>query len=88
MAMETVLITDANHGIGLVSAALYAGRGGRVIVTCRAPPAADDLARVAREISVEPMDFVDHASVDALSGPLAGEAIDIVINNAGIHGGR
>ena len=85
--MTCVLITGASRGIGLALAELYAGRGDRVIATCRDPAGARALGRVAGDIAVEPMDVADHRSVEALAGRLSGVALDLLINNAGIHGG-
>ena len=85
--MTCVLITGASRGIGLALAEFYAGRGDRVIATCRDPAGARALGRVAGDIAVEPMDVADHRSVEALAGRLSGVALDLLINNAGIHGG-
>jgi NAD(P)-dependent dehydrogenase (short-subunit alcohol dehydrogenase family) len=86
----TVLITGASRGIGLEFARRYAGRGWTVIATCRTPAAAtalNALAATHANLVVEPLDVVDHASVDALAAKYAGRPIDVLLNNAGIGGG-
>ena len=80
--MATVLVTGANRGIGLGFAREHAGRGDRVLGTARRPEEAAELAAVAARVL--PLDVTDDASVAALAGELAGESIDLLVNNAGI----
>ena len=90
--MDTVLITGANRGIGLEFARQYATDGWQVLACCRNPEAATDLQALSEapgvQLSVHRMDVDDHASVDAAAAELAGEEIDILINNSGISGNR
>ncbi len=61
-----------------------------MIATCRKPAEAAALIALARERSnlvVEPLDVMDHGSVDALAAKYAGQPIDVLLNNAGIGGG-
>jgi NAD(P)-dependent dehydrogenase (short-subunit alcohol dehydrogenase family) len=86
----TVLITGASRGIGLEFAKRYAERGWNVIATCRTPATAKELAALAgahANLVVEPLDVVDHASIDALAGKYDGKPVDVLLNNAGIGGG-
>lgn len=86
----TVLITGASRGIGLEFAQRYAGRDWRVIATCRDPGKAEALQALAAQhqnLSVEPLDVIDHAGIDALAARYASQPIDILLNNAGIGGG-
>ncbi|MEO8443634.1 MAG: SDR family oxidoreductase [Gammaproteobacteria bacterium] len=85
-----VLITGANRGIGLEFARRYAGRGCRVLATCRSPSGAAELQALAGKfpsVTVDTLDVLDHAGVDALALKYADLPIDILLNNAGIGGG-
>jgi len=84
--MSTVLITGANRGIGLEFARQYAAAGYRVHGACRAPGSADALASLGERVTLHALDVTDHAGIEALAAGLENEAIDIVINNAGIYG--
>lgn len=90
--MPTVLITGANRGIGLEFARQYAAEGWRVFASCRAPAEARELDALAGDsdgaISVHPLDVGDPTSVAGAARVLAGEAIDLLVNNAGLSGPR
>ena len=89
-ATPTVLITGASRGIGIEFVKQYAARGYSVIATVRDPAKAAELmalAKANKNIHVERMDVVDHASIDTLAAKLKGTPIDILVNNAGIGGG-
>ncbi len=86
--MTTILITGTNRGIGLEFARQYAGDGADVIACCREPARADALRAIKGKIRVIALDVADPRSVEALVRTLNGEAIDILINNAGIGGAR
>lgn len=86
MANNSVLITGANRGIGLAYARHYARAGWRVFATCRDPAAAVELGAVAGDISMHPLDVADFDAVRGLAATLRDEAIDLLINNAGIYG--
>ncbi len=80
--MPTVLITGASRGLGREFVRQYENAGWRVIATCRDPAGTDlDCERHA-------LDVTDPDSVDAIGAALSGEAIDVLINNAGIYGAR
>ena len=80
----TVLVTGANRGIGLELVQQMQAAGYNVIGTARKPAEAKELnASGARVLQ---LDVSDSASVAALAASLKGEAIDVLINNAGIKG--
>ncbi|MEQ8333973.1 SDR family oxidoreductase [Nisaea sp.] len=85
--MPTVLITGANRGIGLELARAYAGDGWTVIGACRNPDAAVDLAAIDG-VDLCPLDVTDTASIAAMAERYRGRPIDVLLNNAGIIGGR
>lgn len=87
---STVLITGANRGIGLEFVRQYAERGYRVIATCRNPDAAGELVAFAAAhagVTVERLDLVDLAGIDALAEKYAGQPIDVLINNGALMRG-
>ena len=88
--MTTVLITGANRGIGLEFVRQYAMDGARVHACCRRPEEADDLSQVGvdRDVVIHPLDVSDQQSIHDLAGAIDDEAIDVLVNNAGIYGGE
>jgi len=88
---ETVLITGANSGLGLEFVKQYAAKGWKVIATHRRDGMPESLAPIVEEhsnVHVERMDVASIDEVRALAGKLDGEAIDVLINNAGIYSDR
>ncbi|MDJ0944507.1 MAG: SDR family oxidoreductase [Kiloniellales bacterium] len=86
--MPTLLITGANRGIGLALLRGFAADGWRIHACCRQPDKAGDLKAVAGEIRLHRVDVTDGLRVASLARELADEAIDLLINNAGIYGPR
>jgi NAD(P)-dependent dehydrogenase (short-subunit alcohol dehydrogenase family) len=87
--MSTIVVTGANRGIGLEFVRQYASDGAKVIACARDPHHADALKELAAAnsmIDVRPLDVSDFAACAALGRELAGEPIDILINNAGTYG--
>lgn len=88
--MTTVLITGANRGLGLEMVKLYSHRPGyKILACCRTPSQATQLKALRDrgvDLEIEPLDVLDHASIDALAQRHADTAIDILISNAGIFG--
>lgn len=90
--MPTVLITGANRGLGLEFARQYLSDGWRVYAACRDPASAPELRRLPEgsgdKLRIVALDVTDPASIAAAAAELDGEAIDLLLNNAGIIGPR
>lgn len=82
--MATVLVTGCDRGLGLEFARQYAKDGHRVIAACLDPAGARETAAIAGDIEVVKLDVMDQAAIEALSQRLKHDAIDILLNNAGI----
>ena len=89
--VPTVLVTGANRGIGLELARQYAATGWNVIGTARKPAESTELNALAAassgRVTVEALDVMDLAAIDALAAKYAGKPVDILFNNAGVTGG-
>jgi len=87
--MPTALITGSNRGIGLAFVRAYAGDGWRVLATCRTPAAAKELNKLATDsagrVTVHALDVADFEAIDVLAKATKGEAIDVLVNNAGVY---
>jgi len=79
--MATYVITGASRGIGLELCRRLKGRGERVIAVCR--KATPELRALDCRI-IEGVEVTDGASVSSLAQQLAGERVDVLVNNAGI----
>jgi NAD(P)-dependent dehydrogenase (short-subunit alcohol dehydrogenase family) len=82
------LITGANRGLGLAFACSYAADGWRVHACCRHPEKAKALKAVEGDLVVHKLDVTDGLRVAGLARELADEAIDLLLNNAGVYGPR
>lgn len=83
-----VLITGANRGIGLGFAQQYAAEGWNVIACCREPKTANALNALAnahKNVRLFALNVSDFKQIEALALQLKDEAIDVLINNAGIY---
>jgi NAD(P)-dependent dehydrogenase (short-subunit alcohol dehydrogenase family) len=86
--MKTTLITGANRGLGLELARQYAAEGWSVIAACRDLNDAKALDRLPGEIEVVALDLADPAAIASLPHRLPHRPVDLLVNNAGIGGGR
>ena len=83
------LITGSDRGIGFALTQELAARGWKVIATCRDPAHAQPLREYAAThplVVIEALDVADNAAIDALAGKYGGQALDALVNNAGITG--
>ena len=88
--MPTILITGTNRGLGLEAARQYAADGWTVHACCRNPDDAADLKAIAGAnggVTIHKLDVEDFGAIGALAKSLEGEAIDVLLNNAGVGGG-
>ncbi len=79
--MGNVLITGSNRGIGLELARQYAARGEDVVAVCRT--ASPELRELGVRL-IDGVDVSDARGVTHLAETLAGEPLDVLVNNAGI----
>lgn len=81
--MPTILITGANRGIGLELVRQYAAEGWEVLACCRNPESAAALKQIGGAVDIYKLDVTQDADIRRLAGQLAGEPIDVLLNNAG-----
>ena len=92
--MSVILVTGASTGIGLASALHLAGKGHQVFAGVRSPETAnqlkDEIEKQSVAVELVQLDITDQASVDAAINTVMEETgrIDVLVNNAGIGGGR
>ena len=90
--MPSVLITGANRGLGLEFARQYLADGWQVYAACRDPASASELRQGAEDsgerMRILAMDVTDAGSVKAAAAELDKQAIDLLLNNAGVGGAR
>jgi NAD(P)-dependent dehydrogenase (short-subunit alcohol dehydrogenase family) len=83
---KRVVITGGYAGLGLETTRVLAERGAEIVAGARdVEKATKNLAGIPR-VTVRPLDLADRASIDRFADDVlaSGQAIDILINNAGI----
>jgi NAD(P)-dependent dehydrogenase (short-subunit alcohol dehydrogenase family) len=85
-------MTGANRGLGFEFARQYLADGCQVYAACRNPQSASELRRLADasddKLQILALDVIDPVSVQAAAAKLDRQAIDLLLNNAGIGGPR
>jgi len=84
--MPTAAIIGASRGIGLGLVGQYADDGWRVHATTRTPDRPGALGAIRGDVHIHPLEVADRAQQQALAAALAGDAIDVLIHNAGVYG--
>jgi NAD(P)-dependent dehydrogenase (short-subunit alcohol dehydrogenase family) len=83
--MPTILLTGASRGLGVEFVKHYAAAGWRVHA-CARDPEAPALKAVKGDVRRHALDVTDFAATAKLASSLKGEAIDVLLANAGISG--
>ena len=90
--MPSAFITGANRGLGLEFARQYSADGWQVYAACRDPDSASELRGLADasddKLQMLALDVTDPVSVTATAAELDGQAIDLLLNNAGVGGAK
>lgn len=82
--MPSVLITGCDTGLGPEFARQYAAEGYRVFATCLDPSTASAARSIRGDVRVLKLDVADRGAIDALAAEMKGEAVDILLSNAGL----
>ena len=92
--MQRILITGANRGLGLAFTGRFLERGACVFAGCRRPQSARQLqalqAAYPQRLTVVPLDVADADAVRTSHAVVRSQvdALDVLINNAGIYSNR
>lgn len=84
--MPTILVTGAGRGLGAELTRQFAADGWRVVATVRDPQAGAKLAALGPAVEVHRLDVRDGAAILRLAGELKGDALDVLLSNAGLYG--
>ena len=84
--MPAAAIIGASRGIGLGLVSQYAADGWRVHATTRTPERPGVLGAIRGDVHIHELEVTDRVQQRALGAALAGEAIDVLIHNAGVFG--
>ncbi|HZP99100.1 MAG TPA: SDR family oxidoreductase [Reyranella sp.] len=83
--MPTLLLTGAARGLGFDFVKRYAAKGWKIHACARNPA---PLKQVKGDIHPHLLEVTDYKAVKSLAAELRGEAIDVLICNAGVGGER
>lgn len=85
---RVAIVTGGSSGIGLETTRALAAAGAEVIVPARNAAKAEAALGMVGNVTVEALDLIDPASIDAFAQALLArhQAIDLLINNAGYIG--
>jgi retinol dehydrogenase-12 len=89
--LKTAVITGANTGVGRATAEALAATHALILLcrdAVRAQPVLTKLKAEGATVRCVPLDLGSLDSVRAAAATLAGEPIDLLINNAGVGGAR
>jgi NAD(P)-dependent dehydrogenase (short-subunit alcohol dehydrogenase family) len=92
LAGKVMVVTGANHGLGLETTRALARHGATVVMACRNPEKANAAAQAVRQevaraqLDLLPLDLADLASVHGFAELFLAKyaTLDVLINNAGI----
>lgn len=87
--MANIFITGCNRGLGLEFTRQYLKQNHKVIATCRDIEDVKELRELSTigDLEIHELDVSKHEMINQLQKKLSGQAIDILINNAGIWRG-
>lgn len=89
---KKVIITGANRGLGLEFCKQYLEEGFKVYACCRSPESAKELLNLKQtsgdQLETIPLNVTNSVQISNLKNTLQDEAIDLLINNAGVYGPR
>lgn len=83
-----MFITGASSGLGLEFARQYAAEGWKVIATSRGSRSFDAVGKLTGEVVIRKLDITDDSQIKALADEFRDEPVDVLLNNAAIHGPR
>jgi NADP-dependent 3-hydroxy acid dehydrogenase YdfG len=83
MSKKVAVVTGASSGIGAATAIALSESGYRVLAAARRVEKLAELAAAHSNIGAVELDVTDQGSVDRFVESLAGQEIDLLVNNAG-----